>query len=295
MEQEDKVVSVKPPLRAFHPVFVQLFLLVCLGASTAAGREADPYTLAVIPRFTPLETHRDWAPFAARLSRDIPHGGTIRLKVYQSYAEFDADIVKGVPDFVFMSPYHAVRARRAQGYIPLVRDSANLLTGILVVRRDSPVRTIRDLDGKELAFPSPNAFGASLYLRALLTEKEKIRFIPRYVGSHSNVYRHVILGKAAAGGGVSDTLGREPPEVREKLRVIYEAPGAAPHPLAAHPRVPEAVRRSVIEAVLGLAADEKARGLLDAVSLSRPVPADYARDYQRLEQLNLERYVRHGP
>ncbi|MEK6814629.1 MAG: phosphate/phosphite/phosphonate ABC transporter substrate-binding protein [Nitrospirota bacterium] len=268
MEQEDKAVNAKVPPRAFHLVSIGLFLFVFLGPSPAGGGEADEYTLAVVPRTTPIAIHRDWAPFAERLSREIPHGGTIRLKVYQSYEEFDADLLKGIPDFVFMSPYHSVRARRAQGYIPLIRDSAKLLTGILVVRRDSPARSVHDLDGKDLVFPSPNAFGASLYLRALLTEKEKIRFNPRYVGSHSNVYRHVILGKAAAGGGVSDTLGREPPEIRGKLRVLYEIPGAAPHPLAAHPRVPEAVRRSIIDVVLKLQADEAGRGLLDAVSLS---------------------------
>lgn len=292
MEQEDKAVSAKAPLRAFHFVGVLLFAFLAV-SSTAAGGEADPYTLAVVPRFTALETHRDWAPFVARLSQDA--GLPIRLRVYKTYSEFEDDVNRGIPDFVFLSPYHAVRARRAQGYIPLVRDSAKLLTGVLIVRRDSPARSVRDLDGKDLVFPSPNAFGASLYIRALLTEKEKVRFTPRYVGSHANVYRHVILGKAAGGGGVNHTLSREPVEIRDKLRVLYETPGAAPHPLAAHPRVPEAARRSVVDAVLRLAADEKARGLLDAVSLSRPVPADYARDYQRLEQLNLEKYVSHGP
>ncbi|MBI1864789.1 MAG: phosphate/phosphite/phosphonate ABC transporter substrate-binding protein [Nitrospirae bacterium] len=285
--------SAQPPFRAFRLVSVGLFLFACLGPSPAGGGEADRYTLAVVPRTTPIAVHRDWAPLAERLSRETRL--SIRLKVYQSYEEFDADLLKGVPDLVFMSPYHAVRARRAQGYIPLVRDGAKPLTGVLVVHRDSPVRTLRDLDGGEIAFPSPNAFGSSLYMRSLLTEKEKIRFTPRYVGSHTNVYRHVILGKAAAGGGVVGTLGKQPPEVRNQLRIVYETPSVAPHPLGAHPRVPKEVRHAVTEAMLRLGADEAARGLLDAVSLSRPVPADYARDYQRLEQLNLEKYVSHEP
>ncbi len=285
------MVSGKTFSSTIRPCSAGMFFLcaVLLQAAPAGGGEAGSYTLAVVPRFTSIETHRDWAPFAERLAREtaLP----IRLKIYKSYASFDADLLGGVPDLVFMSPYHAVRSRRAQGYIPLVRDSAKPLTGILVVRRDSPARSVRDLDGKDMAFPSPNAFGASLYMRALLTEEEKIRFNPRYVGSHSNVYRHVILGRADAGGGVSNTLEKEPPEVRGKLRVLYEAPGAAPHPLAAHPRVPEEARRLITDAVLRLGADENARGLLDAVRLSRPVRADYARDYQRLERLGLEKYI----
>jgi phosphonate transport system substrate-binding protein len=65
----------------------------------------------------------------------------------------------------------------------------------------------------------------------------------------------------------------------------------ASHPIAVHPRVPAAVQQAVAEAVLGLARDSGAQALLKPVSLSHPVPADYARDYQPLERYQLERYV----
>ena len=61
---------------------------------------------------------------------------------------------------------------------------------------------MQDLDGADIAFPAPNAFGASLYMRALLAEQEKININPIYVETHANVYRNVIFGRASAGGGV---------------------------------------------------------------------------------------------
>jgi phosphonate transport system substrate-binding protein len=58
--------------------------------------------------------------------------------------------------------------------------------------------------------------------------------------------------------------------------------------------VPEAVSKKLSEALLRLAADPANALLLAAVQLSSPVVADYARDYQPLERLKLERYVVSG-
>jgi ABC-type nitrate/sulfonate/bicarbonate transport system substrate-binding protein len=59
--------------------------------------------------------------------------------------------------------------RRWRGFLPLVRDGQSQLEGILVVRKDSPVRRIADLSGATVAFPASNAFAASLLPRALLS------------------------------------------------------------------------------------------------------------------------------
>jgi phosphonate transport system substrate-binding protein len=182
-------------------------------------------------------------------------------------------------------------AKRAQGYIPLVRDDANLLTGILVVQRNSPIKSLQELNGKTLAFPSPNSFGASLYMRALLAEQEKIKIIPRYVKTHSNAYRHVILGEVAAGGGVNNTFKREPIEVQAELRVLYETPGVPSHPLVAHPRIPAATRELITQTLLDMSKEPAGQKILDEMQLPKPVKADYNRDYKAVEKLKLEKYV----
>jgi phosphonate transport system substrate-binding protein len=247
-----------------------------------------PLTVAVVPQFTSLQIHKDWTPFLERLSRDS--GVPLKLKIYQRIPDFEADVLKGAPDLVFMNPYHQVMAKRAAGYVPLVRDN-NPLTGILLVRRDSPVKTIKDLAGEKLAFPSPNAFGASLYMRALLVEQEGIKFDPIYVKTHSNVFRQIILGDMAAGGTVKNAFQREPDAVTTQLRVLFETPGVAPHPLAAHPRVSKAQRKALVEAILHWREDATAVPLLQGVQMPEPVVADYVRDYQPLERLKLEKYL----
>lgn len=277
-------------LRPRHWLLPWLFLsLLVLGLPRAKADHPPQYTLAVVPQLPPVETHRNWLPFVERLEKMT--GLDIHIKVYQGMRQFDNAFLKGMPDFVYLNPYHEVMAKRSQGYIPLVRDSSKPLVGILVVRADSPYHSVKDLNHKELVFPAPSALGASLYMRALLSEQEKIVFTPRYVQTHSNVFRYVVLGFAAAGGAVNKTLNEESPEIRKHLRILYRTPPLAPHPLSAHPRVPPAVRRAVQEAVLKMAQDGAGRQLLAQVQLYEPVIADYPRDYAPLEKLHLDKYL----
>ncbi len=250
--------------------------------------QAANYTLAVVPQASPAETYRRWAPVAEHLQRVT--GQQLQLRVYRTFDEFETDLVNGLVDYAYMNPFHFLMARKAQGYLPLVRDGARLLSGQLLVRRDSPLKSVKELNGRTIAFPDPNAFAASLYMRALLQEKVKIRFTARYFGTHANVYRHVILGSVAAGAGVNVTLARERPETRDELRVLYETPGTAPHPLCAHPRIAANLREAVTRAVLAMGNNDNGRTLLKRIDILQPVRAAFARDYQPLEQLDLQRF-----
>ena len=263
--------------------------LLLFAATVAVAQEKKVYILAVVPQFTPSEVHRNWSPIVEKLSRAT--GRQIEIKIYPSIQKFETAFLNGEIDLVFMNPYHAVMAKRAQGYIPLVRDDANRLIGILLVQRDSPLISIKELNGKALAFPAPNSFAASLYMRALLAEQEKISITPLYLKTHSNVYRHVIMGEAVAGAGVNNTLKREPPEVQAQLRLLFETPGVPSHPVVAHPRVPEGLRQTVTNTLLAMQNDPAGQKLLADIQMPKPVRADYARDYQPVEKLKLEKYL----
>lgn len=252
---------------------------------------ADPpvtYSVAIVPQFKARQIEKEWQPLLDRIGAQT--GIAFKLVYYPSIPEFEKGFLAGEPDFAYMNPYHAVMAHRAQGYIPLLRDSTPL-SGILVVAANSPIVRLSELNGATIAFPAPNAYGASLLTRAMLTEQIHVRFRARYVQTHPNVYRQVALGYVQAGGGVKRTLADQPPAIRDKLRVLYETPESAPHPIAAAPRVPERVRAAFTKAFLELADDQAGRAMLRRVGIPDPVAADYARDYRPLERLHLEKYV----
>lgn len=274
-----------------NKVFKYILLAIMasvLSVGTLARADEKNLVIAVVPQFASLQVNRDWTPLLARLEQVT--GFHIQLRLYEKIQDFETDLSQGIPDLAFMNPYQLLVAKKSQGYRPLVRDSANL-EGILVVRRDSPIKNITELNNQTIAFPSPNALGASLYMRALLAEKEGLKINPTYVGSHQTVYRQVLQSSVQAGGGVHSTLLKEPEGVQSQLRVLYTTPGIAPHPLAAHQRVPAAISKKIAGAVLALRNDPEGSKLLAAVQLAQPVETDFQRDYEPLSKLKLERYA----
>ena len=275
------------------------FLLITAGPLSAAEatNAADidhsgagrVYSWSVVPQFNPTRVHRDWQPFLHEL--EAISGLEFKLLPADSFRFFEDGIRKRRFDFIYANPYQTLQAHDQHGYTPLIRDKERNLTGILVVRKDSPVHQVEELDGGRIAFAAPNAFAVSLYMRALLTEKFGIHFVADYVGSHSNAYRKVLLGRDMASGGIYRTLNRERPEVIENLRIIYEAPSTITHAISALTRLPRSVRDKVQQSILAMAQTERGRKFLNPVFLPQPIVADFERDYAPLKQLNLDEYA----
>jgi phosphonate transport system substrate-binding protein len=246
------------------------------------------YSVHVVPQFPAADIHRTWSPLLNRLGSLV--GANFELKVARDIPSFEQALREGLPDFAYLNPFHQLRAHRGHGYRPLVRDST-LLTGILVVRKDASTTTLQQLQGQTLAFPAPNAFGASLLTRAHLDEVARVKFTPLYARTHTNAYRQTLAGQTAATGGLRATLEREPEAVQAQLRILFETPGAAPHPFSAHPRVPAALQEAVQQALLQLASDPALEASYRDIPMARPLRADQQRDYQPLARLKLDRYA----
>lgn len=259
------------------------------GAATLGARSAhaaEQYTFAVVPQFEPRKLFAVWRPILDQVARRT--GLTLSLEATLSIPEFETALAGGRFDFVYANPYHVFRERHRQGYLPIVRDDVPL-HGLVVVKKDSPIRSVGELDGKTLAVPSPNAIGASLLVRADLLRNHGVRVQMVNTKTHSSAYLHVATGLAAAGGGVDKTLGEQPADVRAALRILYRTREFASHPVAAHPRVPADVRRQIQRAFLELAATADGAALLGKVPMTRAVEARPG-DYDGLGALRLEEF-----
>lgn len=265
--------------------WIAISVLAFCGLSAFA---AQTLTLAVVPQFSARTVFSNWTPLLKLVGEKA--GVEFNLRFYDSIPLFEAGFTAGEPDLAYMNPYHMVMAKNASGYLPLIRDDASRLSGILVVRQDSNITQLSQLQGQTVAFPAPNAFGASLYMRALLAREAKIDIKPIYVKTHPNVYRHVLLGQAAAGGGVNRTLNDERTEVKTQLRVLYKTPEVYSHPLAVHPRVTPELAARIQKVFLDLAKDPANAALFKEILLPNPVMAQYS-EYSQLDQLSLEKFV----
>lgn len=252
-------------------------------APPAVGAE---YTFGVVPQYGQRQMFATWKPILDELEKRT--GLSFRLVSAPTISAFDKECLKGAYDFVYLSPYILLKANKSAGYLPIARDRSDL-RGILVVRRDSPVKSPSELNGKTIAFPSPNALGASLLMRAELSNLFHIRFDPLYVTSHSSVYLHVAKGLAEAGGGVEKTLQEQDGAIRDSLKVIHVTRPMPSHPVAVHPRVRAPEAEKVRRALIGMEGAADGRELLAKIPMNHPVSAAL-QDYTPMMKWGLDAF-----
>ena len=256
---------------------------LCLALSPLAA--AADYSFGAVPQFEARRLSEIWTPILAEI--EARTGIAMHMVGSPRIPEFEQAFARGEFDITYMNPYHALVARESQGYRPLVRDGARQLFGVLVVAKGSGFSQVSDLEGRKIAFPAPNALGASLLMRADLTRRHGLGFTPDYVNTHSSAYLNVLLGEADAAGGVMGTFNALDPEIRDRLEVIYETERLAPHPIMVHPRVPAEDAERIRQALLDMSQTEDGRALLSQIPMTQAVSATEA-DYLPLETLGLE-------
>ncbi len=271
----------------FHHFLACIALALAIPAVSLAE---TVYKFGVVPQFEPRKLSAVWSPILTELEKRT--GFKFLMVGSPRIPEFEAEFQAGRYDFAYMNPYHAVVAHGTQKYEPIVRDGAEQLFGILVASKEGTINEVRDLNGKTVAFPAPNAFGASLMTRAEL-DRQKVKFQPLWAQTHTSAYLNVALGKADAAGGIMATLKQQPQAVQDKLRIIFETRRAEPHPVMAHPRVPTADSEAVRKAFLDMAATPEGAALLAQVPMRQAVSASFD-DYKAIRQMGLEKYYVKG-
>ncbi|MFY0680136.1 MAG: phosphate/phosphite/phosphonate ABC transporter substrate-binding protein [Thalassovita sp.] len=250
--------------------------------------EAKTYSFGIVPQFEARKLAQIWAPIIQEIETRTGH--KFEIVGSPKIPDFEQAFGEGLYDFAYMNPYHATLAAKAQGYRPLVRDGARQLFGVLVVHKDSPYASPKDLADQTIAFPAPNALGASLMIRADLTNQHHIGFRSEYVATHSSAYLNVVLGQAAAAGGVMGTLRAQPENIFNELRILHQTEKVAPHPIVAHPRVPIRIQEEVKRALLDLWQTKQGRQLLLQIPMREVIEAN-PNDYRLIEQLGLDVFV----
>lgn len=270
--------------------FIMAAIAFVLAASQAQADHAKnpvQYTIGVVPQFEQRKLFKIWQPVIDELEKKT--GLAFHLVGSPKIPVFEKKFLAGEYDFAYMNPYHVLKANASQGYIPLVKDGGRKLQGVLVVNKNNPAQDLAALNNRIFAFPSPNAFGASLLMRADLTNEHGITFFPRYVQTHSSVYLNVALGQADAGGGVMSTFNAQKQAVKDRLKIIYKTREVPPHPFAAHPRVPLKDRERVRKAWLELAASPDGQKLLQAIPMVSAESADIS-DYRFMLEWDLDQF-----
>ena len=261
-------------------------LLATASAAQSDGEAQSPtFSFGIVPQQAPSKLLQSWGPVLRFLQERT--GYRFVFRTAPDIPTFEQRLAAGKYDFAYMNPYHfTVFNRGDEGYQAVAKAEDKLIRGILVVRKDSALQTLADLEGATLAFPAPAAFAASVLPRAHLRALA-INFGVQYVSSHDSVYKGVARGLYPAGGGVERTLAATDPAVHEQLRVLWTTPGYTPHAIAVHPRVAQDVVDAVRQVLTAMADDEAGRAALEGLKVKGFEAAKNA-DWDDVRALNIE-------
>ncbi len=263
-----------------------LTMLLCLAGAPAlhAACALDGViTVGVVPQQAASDLAQGWIPLLREVS--AVSGCEFRFATAPTITEFEKRLARGEYAIAYMNPYHYVVFHQAAGYLAFAREKDRKLRGLIVVRNDSAVSSVQELDGKEVAFPSPAAFAATVIPLAEL-KRGGISVKPRFVASHDSVYLNVVRGLVVAGGGIERTLEAIDASVRDRMRVIWRSAEYPPHAFARLPGVPESVSRDFVDAMQKVASSAPGAELLKQIGFKGVVSAQ-DRDWEPIRALDI--------
>jgi phosphonate transport system substrate-binding protein len=237
-------------------VFAMALSVMILPASHAAEKA---YAFHVLNQRTIALTAQYWNPILTYVSKKS--GVPLELKLAKSAKEGNAAAEKGEYHFLYTNHFFTPERDRL-GYKVIARPAGKGIKSQIVVPLDSPAKTLQDLNGKDVAFVSPDGFtGYQLPYDALLRAKVQVNVI--FTGNQEASSAQLRVKKVAAAGVNSTVMERYARRVEFGYRALWTSETYQDLCVMANPTVPEAKVLAVRDALVGMDADAEGRRILE--------------------------------
>ena len=233
-----------------------------------------------------------WTPFVDHLKSCT--GKPVRfLPVYSSAATVEA-LRSGRIQLSLLSAGDTPFAVNIGGAVPIaihgtVKEGIAAYHLIVVVKKDSPFKTLIDLKGKKVAHVSPSSNSGNLAPRALFPKEGLIPdkdYKVLYSGKHDNSVSGVLSGDYDAGAVADDVLIRmiqrgvlKPGE----LRIIYQSQPFPAGSLALAHDLDPALKKQIVDCTFTFRFPSELSAAFRGPD--RFVPLDYKRDYESVRHV----------
>jgi len=195
---------------------------------------------------TPEEQAQRFAPLETHLGSLL--GARTEVVAYQEYDELITDVIRGELDVAQLPPLAFVLARERDDQLlllaTLIANGDVRYAGYLVVRRDSDVQRLLDLQNKRVAFTSPTSASGFVFPLARLAadgvDVPHLMTRARLNGSHRQVIQAVVDGEVDAAATYRGGLeaARDAGIDTRTLRVLGITAAIPQEALVAHARLP---------------------------------------------------------
>lgn len=238
------------------------------------------YIFGVHPLHNPKQLQAIYGPLVDYLSQHIKHVN-FRLEASRNYATYDEKIYANKFHFTLPNPYQTIIAAE-HGYRIFAKmgDDENF-RGLIVTRKDSPLKTLDDLKGKKVSYPAPTALAATMMPQYFL-HKNGINVIDDietvYVGSQESSLMTTYLNKVAAGAVWPlswKNFVTEHAEMANQLEIKWQTAPLPNNGVVVRDDIPEKLVKQVKNLLLSLHTHEAGREILARMPLSKFESANY--------------------
>ena len=255
-----------------------LVVLLLLVLGTQSWSQNQPYSFGVIIWRSPTLTAQFWNPILRHVSERS--GVPLQLKVANTGPAHTAMVGQGTLDFLY-SNHNFIKENEASGYRVFARPREDAGTGEIVVLKDSPVRSLSDLEGREVVFPHSAAFfGYHLPMDTLL--RKGIQVKGHFAGTQEGAMTQLKTGRVVAAGVNAEVMRAFAQRENIAYRVLWTSEKYLSLALSALPSVPAEKVKAVREAFLQMADDPEGAKVLassaDVLKQGAPLRFIPARD-----------------
>ncbi|MGK7345515.1 MAG: phosphate/phosphite/phosphonate ABC transporter substrate-binding protein [Candidatus Nitrospinota bacterium M3_3B_026] len=254
-----------------------LVFLLALSLPPATS-SAGPLKLGVHPYLSTTELVERFGPLAGWLGRRL--GKPVTLEISRDYEEHISRIGDGKLDIAYIGPVSYVKLVERYGEKPILGrlevNGVNSFRGVIIVHRDSPIDSLKNLRGKRFAFGDPGSTMSHLVPRYMLWEAGVlVSDLSDYafLENHHNVALGVLMGDFDA-GAVKEEVFKE--YMGRGLRALETTPAVPEHLFVGSSALPPETVDKIRRAMSGLR--DTGEGMAIMRSIKRTVTALTAAD-----------------
>jgi phosphonate transport system substrate-binding protein len=235
--------------------------VTAIAAFASTARAADePYAFNVLNQRSVALTSQYWNPILIYVSKKS--GVPLELKLARTTKEANALAEQGQYHFLYTNHFFTPERDRL-GFRVIARPAGPGIRGQIIVPHDSPIKSLQELDGKEVVFSSPDAFAAYwLPMDALL--KSKVNVKPIFTANQEAGLAQLKVGTVAAAGMNDVIVQRFARREGFEYRLLWNSEIYNDLCIMASPKVPPAKVQAVRDAFVNMMKDPEGRKIIEA-------------------------------
>ena len=232
----------------------------CFGNPPGAPAESKALMFNVLTQRSVALTSQYWNPILSHVSKKS--GVPLELRLARTTKDGNAAAEKGAYDFLFTNHFFTPE-RDSLGFRVIARPLGPGIRGQVIVPTDSPIQSLQELEGREVAFPTPDAFAAYwLTMDGLMRTKVNVRRV--FAGNQEAASAQLRVNKVAAAGVSDVVIERYANREGFTYRVLWSSELFNDLCIMVHPRVPRDKVDAVRSALTGMSKDPEGRAVLQA-------------------------------